>query len=210
MQRILAITLLLVIVQAISGKTFEIKVLNTPSITIDGKELKVGNHFDENAKISWRSDSQAMKVLSDDNHIYVISPKIFAKYHVKTFIDYLTSVKSVTVRTGWTDFPTTTDDHRAIFEGCFVLLDSLSFNVGWTVDDNSYFEATTNDLGAEKLSFKIPYNGKELFITKELFDSLPDSISSISLTVKYIESEFGESTVITDSLDIELVPDFLR
>ena len=83
MKRILIMTLLLAVVQAVSATTFVIKVLNTPSITINGKELKVGDRFDENAVISWKSESQAMKVLSEDNNVYVFTPKIFSKYHVK-------------------------------------------------------------------------------------------------------------------------------
>ncbi len=206
MKRILIMTLLLAVVQAVSATTFVIKVLNTPSITINGKELKVGDRFDENAVISWKSESQAMKVLSEDNNVYVFTPKIFSKYHVKNFKDYLTSVKTMAVRNDGENFPVSVEDHRAIFEGSFVLMDSLSFNVGWKVDDNSYFEATTNNLD-NNFSFVIPCIGNELIITKENLASLSDNVDSISLIIRYVETEYNESVLITESMNLELVPE---
>lgn len=190
----------------VSAKTFEIKMLNSPSITIDGKELHVGSRFLENAKISWESSDQAMKVLSDDNRVYVVSPKLFSKYHVTCFSDFLSSVKSATVRNDGENFPMTTEDHKAIFEGNFVLMDSVSFKTGWKVDDKSFFEAETNDLDNHNMSFKIPTDNGKLYISRSLLDSCQIDDCIVRLTVRYVELEYNESTLITDSLELEMVP----
>ncbi len=191
----------------VNAKTFEIKVLNTPTINIGGKVLHQGCTFDEKDFINWSSDRQAMKVLSDDNKIYVLSKGLLTKHKAKTFADYVTSVKSATVRNDGENFPVTLADHRAIFESDFILLDYVSINVGWRTDNSSYFEASTSNLGNENFSFIIPsYNDGILMLNRSLFTKLPNDCNSVILSVRYIEKDCDETTLITDSMNLEIVP----
>lgn len=189
-----------------NARTFEIKVLNTPTINIGGKNLKVGNRFDENAVINWSSNNQAMKVLSDDNKIYVLSKGLLSKHNSKTFADYITSIKSATVRNDGENFPVTVADHRALLEGDFVLLDSINVKVGWRTNDSSYFEATTTNLGEKNISFIITSMDNVLTITRNVFSQLSSDCDYVILSINYIEKEYGETTPITDSMNIEIVP----
>lgn len=206
MKKLLILSFLALALVVVNARTFEIKVLNTPTINIGGKSLKVGNYFDENAPITWSSDKQAMKVLSDDNQVYILSSKLLSKYKARSFADYITSVKSATVRNDGENFPVTVADHRAIFENDFVLLDTISVRVGWKTNDSSYFEATTTNLGDKNFSFIIPSKGNVLTISNDVFTQLPADTTYVILSIDYIEKEYGETTPITDSTKIEIVP----
>ena len=206
MRNLLTLLFIVFALAITNAKTFEIKILNTPTINIGGKNLKIGDKFDDKAQIAWSSDKQAMKVLSDDNKIYVLSNKLLNKYKAKTFADYITSVKSATVRNDGKNFPITVADHRAIFESDFVLLDSISIIVGWRTNDSSYFEATTTNLGDKNFSFIIPSKGNVLTISNDVFTQLPADTTYVILSIDYIEKEYGETTPITDSTKIEIVP----
>ncbi len=206
MKRIFIITLLLALAEMVHARTFEIKVLNTPSININGKELKVGNSFEETAQINWSSDKQAMKVLSDDNKIFVISKNLLTKYKAKNFSDYITSVKSATVRNDGENLPVSVEDHRAIFEGDFVLMDYITFNVGWKIDEFSFFEGMTNNLGEGNITFIMNTIDGKILISREILNILPKGCDTVSLTVRYIEKEYNDTTLITDKMNIEIVP----
>lgn len=210
MKKFAAFLLMALCMLTAGAETFQIKVLNTPTINIDGKELKVGDSFDSSATINWSSDRQAMKVLSDKNKVYVMSRNLLAKHKVKTFSDYLTTVKSTTVRNDGENFPVTVADHRAIFENDFVLLDTISLKVGWRINESSYFEAQTTNLGEKNFSFIIPAEGNMLTLSRENFSELPADCGDITLSIKYIEKEYNDVTDITDSMTVNIVPAFIE
>lgn len=206
MKNFLTLFLLAVSVLFANGRTFEVKVLNTPTINIGDKNLKVGNLFDENDTIFWSSDNQAMKVLSDDNKVYILSHKLFDKLNVKSFADYITSVESTSVRAAGEDLPISLDDHKANFEGDFVLLDSISVIVGWKSNENSFFVAKTTNLGDSNFMFIIPCDKNTLTIDREICSQLPPDCDFVRLSIGYFEREYNEFTHITDSMNIEIVP----
>lgn len=206
MKKIVSLLFMAVCLLTAGAETYQIKVLNTPTINIDGKELKVGDSFDSSATINWSSDRQAMKVLSDKNKVYVMSGNLMAKHKVKTFSDYLSTVKSTTVRNDGENFPVTVADHRAIFENDFVMLDSISIKVGWRTNESSYFEAHTTNLGENNFSFIIPSQDNILTVTRENFNNLPVDCTHLTITIKYIEKEYDDTTLITDSMELDLMP----
>lgn len=207
MRKFMAAILFMATVCMAYGRTFEIKVLNTPTITIDDKECGVGDKFGENAKISWAADNQAMKVLSDDNKIYVMSPKIWQKYKVKDFKDFLVTVKNASVRNDGEEFPVSVSDHRLLFEDDFLLLDPIRVRVGWRVDDTCYFEATTNNLGDDNFTIIMPYDEHQVIITRDMLGSTPADVDTLSLTVRYVENDIDETTLITDAMTIYIMPE---
>lgn len=189
-------------------KTLEIKLLNTPTISIEGKNLKVGNKFDEKANISWMSNKQAMKVLSEDNKLYVLTPKLFSKYNITNFSDYITYIKSAYVRNGGDESPVTLDEHKNIFEQDFILLDSLKVNVGWKVDDKSYFLAIMKE-DDPKNGFRLPYENGQLIFTRDFFNISAGEECELTLTIKYIEEVYKDTTLVTDNMYLYVPPLFL-
>lgn len=192
--------LLLIGAGAIFAENYTIKMLNTASININGKQMHVGDSFDENAKINWASDKQAMKVLSDANVLYVITPKLFKQKEVRSFSDFIAATKAATVRAS-DGFLVSLDDHRSVFSGDFILLDSISIKVGWRIDDNSYFIAEGNGV-----SFRIPHSNGCLIFTPNLFDGVASKDDSVKLTIRYVENEYNDTTLVTNTMNIIQVP----
>lgn len=80
------------------AEDYQIKNLNTPTISIDGKEMKVGDWFGEDAVINWKNDSQAMRVLSSTNRVYTLSAKRYRASKSKKFVDFIAFTKPLASR----------------------------------------------------------------------------------------------------------------
>ena len=77
----LVVTIFVVIVECLSAATnnsiFKITQLNTPSITIGGKSLKVGDKFSGTSNIKWINDKQLMEVEQvGTGELYLFSKKV--------------------------------------------------------------------------------------------------------------------------------------
>lgn len=197
----LIVALLLATSLIAAAQSFRIIYLNTPQIKIGAQYLTEGDTFDSRDPIYWSSVRQAMKVLTDRNEVRVLSKKLLEKLKAKTLADYLLSIKNTSSRGRLVDFPVTVEDHRAILQGSFVLLDTLTFNAGWLTDETSYFQAQINR--DPRTAFRIPAAGNTLVITRDL---LPADTAELTLTVTYIEEQYNDTTRITDSLNIEIAP----
>ena len=202
MKRFLILITFLNSVLLVFSETLEIKLLNTPSIIIGGKKLKIGDKFDAGAKISWSSDKQAMKVLSQDNKLFLLTQKEFAKRNISNFVSYK---KSTFVRE---TPPMTLEDHKEIFEKEMFLLDTLFIEVGWKVNDNSYFVIEYEREG-QKNNFILPYDNGSLVINRDLFADLEEEETELQLSVKYVEKEYNDSTLITDKMVLYIKPLFV-
>lgn len=79
MQRlILTLVLLLSVALVGVGETYQITALTTPSITIGGKKLKVGDRFDSSNNIKWIDNDQKMEVKAlSTGALYIFSHKVF-------------------------------------------------------------------------------------------------------------------------------------
>jgi len=178
---------------------YTIKRLNTPSLTVDGRELKVGDTFGGNARITWKSGRQAAKLLSDDNKIYVITGRTYGTSGAVTFADFVAGYKSLSTRGD--DYPVSVADHAALMNGDFVLLDSLKFPTTWTVDENSFFARLTP--GGLK---RLPSAGGDIAITRA---DVAVSDGEDVLKVVYVERQYGDTTLIADRLRVIVVPEHM-
>lgn len=181
------------------SEKLEIKAMNTPYITIGGKKLKVGDKFDSKEKISWSSDKQAIKVSSQKKKLYLLTKKHFAKKNISNFVSYK---KSTFVRA---TPPITLEDHKEIFEQDFGLLDSLLIEVGWKVNDDSYFVIEFEKDGL-KNNIILPYDNGSLVLDRNLFKVSADEDAELQVSVKYIEEEYNNCELITDKMIIDILP----
>lgn len=106
-----------------SAKKYQIKVLNTPTITIDKKEAKVGDWFDDQSVIVWSKDNQAMRVVSEDNKVYTISGRLYKEANAKKFTDFILYTKPLASR-GVND-PDLIEQLAERFDNHFVMLDEI-------------------------------------------------------------------------------------
>lgn len=62
----------------VENDSFQILRLNTPTISIGGKKLKVGDTFKGNGKINWENSKQSVEVKNlNDGKLYKFSEKLF-------------------------------------------------------------------------------------------------------------------------------------
>lgn len=106
-----------------SAKKYQIKVLNTPTTTIDKKEAKVGDWFDDQSVIVWSRDNQAMRVVSEDNKVYTLSAKLYKESKSKKFADFIIYTKPLAAR--GTNNQDLIEQLAERFEQDFIMLDEI-------------------------------------------------------------------------------------
>ncbi len=140
-----------------SAKKYQIKVLNTPTITIDKKEAKVGDWFDDESVIVWSKDNQAMRVVSEDNKVYTLSAKLYKEANAKKFSDFILYTKPLASRGS--------NDHDLIeqlakrFDQDFIMLDEIVIDISdLDIPENIIFRFYPLD----------PIYAKDLYLDKTL------------------------------------------
>lgn len=192
-----------VFVHTAFGETFTIVALNTPTINIGGKNLKKNDKFDSRKKINWSSPKQAMKVMDSKNIPYMVSPAILSKANKKNFVEYIAYIRPMSVRA--TAPLVTLDAHRENFEDTFLIIDEVSVPVGWKVNETSYFRAEWDEDGVTKYCI-LPCEEKAVKLKRELFVDSPSDEAEVTLTINYIEEDYGDITRITDKMNVVVVP----
>ena len=201
-KRLLLIMLAAVFVHTAFGETFTIIALNTPTINIGGKNLKKNDKFDSRKKINWSSPKQAMKVMDSDNIPYMVSPAIFSRANKNNFVEYIAYIRPMSVRE--TRLLVSLDAHRKNFENTFLMFDEISVPVGWKVNETSYFRAEWDEDGVTKYCI-LPCEEKAVKLKRELFVDSPSDEAEVTLTINYIEEDYGAITRITDKMNVVVV-----
>ena len=189
-----------------SAMKYQIKVLNTPTIIVNGKELKVGDWFDDQAVIIWGKENQAMRVLSEDNRIYTLSAKLCKEIKAKKFADFILYTKPLAAR-GNKSIPLK-EALEEKFDNSFIMLDeieidlsdidlpeifTLNFIVKYKEDNKGHFIIS-------KSTAKLSRTAIENFVL--------NGFSTLSVSV-YIQIERNTPILITDYMDIEILPLYL-
>lgn len=209
MKRILLLSLVLCFtinfVEAKNNK-YLIKFLNTETITINKKKYREGDTFKDPAVITWESDKQGMKVLTEDNELLTITGAKYKAAKKKNFKDYIAYTKPTSSR-AYGELLISLNDHKESLEDGFLLIDSLFVPVGWQVANGAYYLATFNVQNGKANSAIVPsVTPKRLLITSELYDSLTENSDSAYITLYYIEPATNDTTLITDRMFVEKIP----
>lgn len=175
------------------GMKYQIKYLNTPTITINQQPLKVDDWFNDDAVINWDKDTQAMRVLGEDNKVYTLSAKRYKESKSKKFSDFIAFTKPMASR----GLHTLTKDLQAILENEFEILDELQIDLSEVKElpEGITFLISSNDDTFQPLSLK-PENGI-LIISRVDIDQIPNQNGPIPLTVKFILPDSDEEILIT-------------
>lgn len=182
-----------------SAKKYQIKVLNTPTITIDKKEAKVGDWFGDQSVIVWSKDNQAMRVVSEDNKVYTLSAKLYKEANAKKFSDFILYTKPLASR-GANSMDLI--EHLAErFAQDFIMLDEIVIDlngIDLPSECSFKFHGTNNDL---KLSLT-PLNGNLIIDRSQLISSGTES------TIYSFLVYFGSATdnfKPIESIDISII-----
>ena len=189
-----------------SAKKYQIKVLNTPSITIDKKEAKIGDWFDDESVIVWSKDNQAMRVVSEDNKVYTLSAKLYKEAKAKKFSDFILYTKPLASR-GTNDLDLI-EQLAERFDNHFVMLDEIFIDLsGIDIPENSKIQfIQNNETTDKKIIFNMNIKDNDLCIKRSHL--IKEKISNkeiLKFTVTYTLSE-GVPETIYEMLEIEVLP----
>lgn len=185
-----------------SAMKYQIKVLNTSTITIDNKAAKVGDWFDDQSVIVWSRDNQAMRVVSEDNKVYTLSAKLYKESKSKKFSDFIIYTKPLAARG--------TNDHSLIaklqerFDQDFIMLDEIVIDLsGVDVPVESHFVIRNNSCHADN-SFEVILDSGFLRITRNIINAIiSGEEATVVLGIQLNENH--DAIDITDVI-IELLP----
>lgn len=183
---------------------YQIKVLNTPTITIDNREAKVGDWFNDQSVIVWSRDNQAMRVVSDENKVYSLSAKLYKEAKAKKFSDFILYTKPLAAR-GTKDLDLI-EQLAERFDQDFIMLDEI-------VIDLSDIELPNN--ASFRLYSSENYNSKYLEITpiakifslsRKSFKRLCDTDNGNFQFIVMFGYPSNDFEIINDSCEISLIP----
>ncbi len=188
-----------------SAKKYQIKVLNTPTITIDKKEAKVGDWFDDQSEIVWSKDNQAMRVVSEDNKVYTLSAKLYKEAKAKKFVDFIIYTKPLAARG--------TKDHGLIeqlaerFDQDFIMLDEFVIDLsGIELSKDIYLEFYFEPLKqSAKKTFSM--STPQVLILREDIQPWSDLSSHLTMEV-YISNDLIGRVLIPNLFEVEVLPLF--
>ena len=189
-----------------AAKKYQIKVLNTPSITIDKKEARVGDWFDDQSVIVWSKDTQAMRVVSEDNKVYTLSAKLYKESKSKTFADFIVYTKPLAAR--GTNNPDLIEQLAERFDQDFIMLDEIVIDLSELVLPDGYYLQFHFDNGKpEGLIFEEVLCNDKIVIKRTNFFNIPtNKDGQILLSVWLCKNGTGRDVIITESFIIDLLP----
>lgn len=193
-----------------SAKKYQIKVLNTPTITIDKKEAKVGDWFDDQSVIVWSRDNQAMRVVSEDNKVYTLSAKLYKESKSKKFADFIIYTKPLAAR-GAND-QDLIEQLAERFEQDFIMLDEIVIDLSdIELPENATFRFyLSNHINSKKEYIEvIPIDKRIEFSRSYMLQICENEKSEISLSVMLCrESDIYD--VISEFFPIIVLPTTLE
>jgi hypothetical protein len=182
---------------------YQIKVLNTPTVTINDKELKVGDWFDDQAIITWSKENQAMRVLSEDNRVYTLSAKLYKEIKANKFSDFILYTKPLAARgNGTLDLLESLEEK---FDNYFIMLDEIVVDLSdIELPGNLSIYFISNGNVKKKGKF-ILSNSNAKLKRKVLSKKRLNKTTTLFIDV-YMQIGQEKSMLITDNMEIEILP----
>ena len=173
---------------------YKIMYINTPHVTINNKQLHVGDTFDENAQIKWDSDKQAFKVMNvQTKKVCLFTAKEFSKS--SSIKDLNLKQNHLSTRGGEM---MNEEELRENLSGHFFMLDNIEFSTVLAVDESAYFSIVI-----DSKEYPLPEIDGSIVISRELFKRV-NSIKKVS--VYYNDKIEKQKILITDVMEIEMLP----
>lgn len=207
--KIIALLALIFAVMTCSAMKYQIKYLNTPTIFINNKNLKVGDWFNDDAVIYWKSDNQAMRVLSKDNKVYTISSRKYRESGSKRFSDFIAVSKPLASRGAFTTFANklkgwaNTNRHFSwlMLDETLVSFDDEDFKV----PENIRFLLKINSDSENLIETQRVNNG--FIISREALEPyIQYDNQDLKFTLFIRDASTGEEEEISDNFLIEILP----
>ena len=199
--RRIALVLILCICTLISvvADDFKILYVTTPSISINGKNLKAGDIFPGGATINWTSPRQAMKVLdlSTNKQTLVVAEK-YKEVKSKNMASYLVAAKQLSTRRGAI---INTMELGIVLGDTHYLLDPIKIETLLPIDADRFFFASY-EYNGEIINKLLPSEDNSILFDKSLYviDGKEIEPFDLNLSVWYMDRIEGNKTIITDKM----------
>lgn len=201
MKKIFFFTLFCLIFCVLNAKEYQIIRMNGNNVVIGGRTFKPGNIYSGKiVNINWdKSDATA----------FVVQEKGSGKQIKYSKVSPKKSSNKTTKKLSGRDLNTSLMDHKkSLEEDSLVLLDSAIFNTTWKSDSLRFFELSYS-LNEKLYSKKLLSDKSRIIITREMFpiECISNkSETTITCKVEYVELDYNERTLITDKLNLIIVP----
>ena len=177
----------------------KILFLNTPTINIGGKNLKVGDTFDDAAIIKWQSAKQAMKVqnLTTKKQQLIAARQAQGTQSLK---DFFSKTNHLSTRG---DGLMGVEGLEEFLNNTFYLLDPIIIKSMLETNEKSYFVATFK-IGNELKKVKLSGSADSFTIDSNIFKGL-DAASlpeEIHVSIYYHDDGEDEDELISDKMVI--------
>lgn len=187
-----------------SAMKYQIKVLNTPTITIDNKAAKVGDWFDDQSVIVWSRDNQAMRVVSEDNKVYTLSAKLYKESKSKKFSDFIIYTKPLAAR-GTNDLDLI-EQLAERFDNTFVMLDEIVIDLSdIELPDNAIFRLYLSNKSASKHIEITPRDNQFLLLRPILLQLNNKEIIDNPIIVE-LSCNSQKFEIISESFEVSILP----
>ena len=189
-----------------SAAKYQIKVLNTPTITIDNREAKVGDWFNDQSVIVWSRDNQAMRVVSDENKVYTLSAKLYKEAKAKKFSDFILYTKPLAVR-GTKDLDLI-EQLAERFDQDFIMLDEIVIDLsGIDFHAGDYFRLSSIcDSVQDKVTLdKYPTCYEFKLFRNEIIRCKGEKECVMCFVVSFCPFN-GTPVKLSDSFEVEVLP----
>lgn len=187
---------------------YRILYMNTPTIEIGGKTLKVKDTFRPDSKIKWTSPRQAIKVLdTETGEKRVLVADDFSKakaQSAKAYMDYVRKTKRLSTDSYAGKTPI--KSLASYLNDRFYLLDTLEVETGVPTDANHYFFITYLHNGQE-ITKAVPNNKGVFTLTPPIF-SFNGSRPGREVTVKvyYYDKTVDRVTPVCTNMRVVILP----
>lgn len=199
-----------------NSEIYTIAKLNTPSILINGTELKTGDEFSDTDKIEWRG-SEIMHVVTQDKRLRKFMAQE-AKGQGKTSIKEMIQVRKMSAAS--TDISSafkknyehlstrstalsSEEDHTDFFSDEFLASDTIFIDTAWKTDEHTYF-TISYDFNGETIAHKLVkvHDGK-IVISPDMLPAVNND-TTIVASVHYVEEKYNEQTLLTDKMQLTI------
>ena len=182
---------------------YKILFLNTGSVKVDNRMLRVGDTLLSNQRISWSNEQQAMKVLnlSNKNQRVLVANKSMLKSK-SSIADVLLSRHSLSTRDGALN---------SIFQlkeylGREILLtDSFKLDVSFVVDDQHYF-FIAYQYNNELIYKKLPVQHNSFIIDRSIFIIDGTPITAFSTPIRIYFQNGDSREMVSDECKLKVIP----
>lgn len=195
----------LAIVSSVYADDFKLLFVNSGSINIGGKDLKVGDVVSDKASISWANDKQAIKVQNlNDKSIKVISAMQQKKLGFVNIFDYVTKTKKLSTRG---DGLMGIEGLEEYLSNTFYLVDEEKVESMLETTGSSYFQVEFS-VNGKSYTKKLKGDEKSFTLDAATFNVAGAEGQEIPVKISYIEEDGSET--ITDKMKVVVLANSVK